>query len=822
MKSPYFKIQTTLGTLLLATLFTPAFAADYPLRPAAVGSVKVDGGFWGPRVTTNATVTVPHNFKFLERTHRMANFDRAAGIKSESFSGDSLAGDSDVFKIIEGAAYSLQLRPEDVDDKDLARQVRRVIAAQQDDGFLCPQFILKNPESRWDDVSKSHVLYSAGHLFEAGVAYRNATGKTDLLKASSRYADLIDSRFGSGKVQEAPGHQEIELALVRLYRATGEQRYLDLCKFFLDQRGRTHGKKKPVESEKPHPADYNQNRVPLVDAQEAIGHAVRAGYTYAAMTDIAALCDDPAYKQVLDRLWQDVVRQKLYITGSSATAQYYDEGFGDPYYLPNENAYCETCGTISSVFWSHRMALLHADATYMDVLERSLYNGVLSGISLSGDQFFYTNPLASRGDVRRDESWDPACCQSNLVRVIPQVGAMAYATDADTAFVNLFVNGSATLELENGPVELSIKTDYPHDGRIRITVVSGPAKPFTIALRIPGWARDQPVPSDLYRFAEISDQPPSLQVDGQSVTLGGDTPISKGYARLKRTWKKGAVIELNLPMPVRRVLAHEKVEANRGRVALQRGPLVYCIEAIDNGNLPTDAIVLPDTASLKTERRKDLLGEVITINGMARVAYEPQPGKPAQLRPHPIVAVPYYAWANRSEGYMDVWLARSVAVATPLPAATAGAVAKVSASAKRSTGELAALNDRRSGPNSRFRPTPRFICPNESTGEGGPWIQYQWDEPQELAQSAVYWALDQPKKVYWGERVRGTLLKLPKSWQLLYKDGDTWLPVQTKSDYTLKLDQTNEVRFTPVKTKAIRLRIDPSDAPCAIQEWSVN
>ncbi len=804
----------------LAALSAPAVTADYPLQPAPAGNVKVDGGFWGPRLTINAKVTVPHNHKFLENSGRMAVFDRAAGTAPKDPGSDMYVVDSDVFKIIEGAAFTLQQRPDEIDLADLARQVQRVIAAREKDGFLCPRVTLKDPKSRWENLHKSHVLYSAGHLFEAGVAWKEATGKDDLLQASTRYADLIAERFGPGKVRDVPGHQGIEMALVRLYRATGERRYLDLGKFFLDQRG--HGKQQAVDSDRPHPDDYNQNRVPLVDAQKAVGHAVRAGYTYAAMADVAALYGDSAYKQALDRLWQDVVGRKLYITGASATAQYYDEGFGDPYHLPNDTAYCETCGTISTVFWSHRMALLHEDAQYIDVLERALYNGVLSGISLSGDEFFYKNPLASRGKVGRDESWNPACCQSNLVRVIPQVGALAYATDADTAFVNLFVNGTATLDLGDGPVVLNMGTEYPRDGRIRITVVSGPDKPVTIALRIPGWAREQPVPSDLYRFAATSDQQPSLTVGGQPVALAGETSVRKGYVHLKRIWKKGETVELNLPMPVRRVLAHDKVEADRGRVALQRGPLVYCVEAIDNGNLRTDALVLPDSTRLKAERRKGLLGDVVTITGTAAVASEPQPGKPAELRPHPIVAIPYYAWANRDDGYMDIWLARAVATATPISAPTAGAVAKVSASVKRSSKELLALNDRRVGPNSRFRPTPRFICPQEPSNDGGPWIQYEWDEARELNETAVYWALDQPKKVYWGERVRGTLLKLPESWQLLYKDGDAWVPVRTKDDYPLKPDQMNRIRFTPVKTKAVRLRIVPADAACAIQEWSVN
>jgi DUF1680 family protein len=820
-KQFYGKCQLTgtllVGLLALVVLSGPAFADDYPLQAASVANVTIEGGFWGPRVTTNATVTVSHNFKFIENTSRMAIFDQAAGTDTKPFAGDAYVGDSDVFKIIEGAAYSLQLRPDNVDAKLLARQVRRVIAAQQEDGFLCPRLTLTPPALRWQGMRKSHVLYSAGHLFEAGVAYWDATGNVDLLKTSARYADLIDSQFGPGKMYDVPGHQEIELALVKLYRATGERRYLDLCRFFLDQRGHIHGKNERVRGAKPRSADYNQDRVPLIEADHAVGHAVRAGYTYAAMTDIAALCDDHDYLHALDRIWKDVVERKLYITGASATAQYYDEGFGDPYYLPNDTAYCETCGTVAAVLWSHRMALLHADAAYVDVLERALYNGVLSGISLSGDRYFYTNPLASRGNMRRHESWNPACCQSNLVRIIPQVGSMAYATQAEAIYVNLFVAGKAALGLASGTVHLRLETDYPHNGRVRITVEGTITKPFTIALRIPGWARERPVPSELYHFANKTDQQPSVSIAGKTVAI---EPVLKGYVRLTRTWKKGDVVELNLPMPVRRVLANERVEADRGRVALQRGPLVYCVEAVDNGGLRTDAIVLPDEANLQVVRRKDLLKDVVVITGDAAVAFEPRWGELAKVRPHTLVAIPYYAWANRDQDYMDVWLARTPSSATPLPALTDSATAKLSASAKHSTAQLAALTDGRSGPKSSFRPTPRFTWPRQT--QGTQWIQYEWSQPTELSRAAVYWAVDWKSQVYWGERIRGANLMLPKTWRVLYRDSSAWRPVESPDQYTLRLDLFNEIRFRPVKTTAVRLEVVFDEAPCGIQEWLID
>jgi hypothetical protein len=824
MKRPQRETLPAIGLLLLASLSIPATAADYPLRSPLVGNVKVVGGFWGPRLTTNATSTLTHNFDFLEKTPRLANFDKAAGIDKRHFVGNA-AYDSDVFKIIEGAAYSLQTRRDEVDANALSRQVGRIIAAQQPDGFLCTKFILEKSTTRWDDNRKSHLLYSAGHLFEAGVAYFDATGKRNLLEASCRYADLIDARFGPGKVYDVPGHQEIELSLVKLYRATGEQRYLKLGKFFLDQRGYVQGGSERVRAEKPRSDDYDQDRVPLIEETRAVGHAVRAGYTYAAMADMAALYGDRNYAQALDRIWQDVVERKLYITGASATGQYDDEGFGDPYCLPNETAYCETCGTAATVLWSQRMALLHGDACYIDVLERALYNGVISGISLDGDSFFYTNPLASRGYDRRRSNFDPACCQSNLVRIIPQVGSMAYATDPESVYVNLFVAGEGSFDIAGGTFRLKQETDYPRDGRVRFTVEAAGDKPSTIAIRIPGWALGRPVPGDLYQFATIRKELPTLGLNGTTLRLDPDkpepsAPIHNGYVRLRRTWKQGDVIELNLPMPVRRVLANDKVEADRGRVALQRGPLVYCVEAIDNGDVRTNAIVLTDDIALDSVRRNDLLGDVVTIVGDVAVAHEPKAGGPVELQLRRLVAIPYYAWANRGEGYMDVWLARSAAAATPVPAATAGAVAQVSASAKRPAGQLAALTDRRAGPSSSCRATPRFSWPESSTDSQ--WIQYEWDEARELSQCAVYWAVDTPSPVYWRERPRGSLLKLPKSWKLLYRDGNAWRPVETKGGYAVQSDRSNEICFTPVKTTAVRLETEMSDAPCGIQEWLID
>ncbi|MGB0743652.1 MAG: glycoside hydrolase family 127 protein [Opitutales bacterium] len=782
------------------------------LTPAKVGQVEVEGGFWGPRLETNAAVTLPNNYDFIEKTGRMKNFDRAAGIDESAYQGGIPHG-SDVFKILEGAAYSLQTHPELVDEGYYQRQVARVLAAQQADGFLCNKLVVAPPHGRWENLRYSHVLYNAGHLFEAAVAHEAATGESHFLEAAERYADLIDDTFGPDKIELVPGHQEIELALVKLYRATGERRYLELSDFFVNQRGRTL----PEGEIYPRHMDYNQNRVPLKEETHIVGHSVRAGYTYAAMADLEMLIDDAGYGPALQRLWQDMVGSKMYITGGTAVAQYYDEGSGDPYHLPNESAYCETCGTIANVLWSHRMGLLHQTSEYFDILERALYNGVLSGISLSGDQYFYANRQATRVGTKRSPSFTPACCQSNLVRVIPQVGAMAYAQQAEDLYVNLFVAGRAEL----GDWTVRVDTAYPWKGKIKIEIEKAPAEPSRLALRIPGWAREQPVPSELYHFAKPSNEAYTIWVNSEIK----DQEEDSGYWQLTKEWKTGDVIELNLPMPIRRVLANDRVAANVGRVALQRGPLVYCVEQIDNGGLRTNSLVLEDSAALKSEWREDLLGGIMLIQAEASALHEPEWGKAYALEPMRLSAIPYFAWANRERGTMDIWLARQAEFATALPATTAGQSAEVSSSSTHRRQSLAVVNDGIWGPRSNYRYTQRLVLSGDSGSQQ--WLQYEWPEARELSRAAVFWAVDHRSQVYWWKRIRGEDLGVPESWRILYLDGGEWKPVQPHPSpfsvfpYTLRLDLFNTVVFDPVTTSAIRLEATLGVAPCAVQEFRV-
>ena len=632
----------------------------YQHTPIPFTKVTVDDAFWSPRIETNRTVTVPYDFQKCDETDRLSNFDKAAG----RMAGDHVGiffNDSDVFKVIEGAAYSLHLHPDPELERYLDDLIERIGAAQEEDGYLysartiaerngTPEKLDPKREGpvRWSNLIVSHELYNVGHMYEAAVAYYRATGKRTLLDIALKNADLIDNVFGPDKQHDVPGHQEIEMGLVKLYEVTGEERYLQLAKFFLDGRG-YYDERHPFE-----PPIYTQDHLPVVDQDEAVGHAVRAVYMYSGMADVAAMTGEQAYIDAIGRIWENVVYKKFYITGGIG-ARHHGEAFGDAYELPNDTAYNETCAAIANVFWNQRMFQLHGDAKYIDVLERSLYNGFLSGVDFSGDRFFYVNPLAFDGEYRfnRDDSnvrlgwFNCSCCPTNVVRVFPSLGGYIYAQRDDSLTVNLYVNSRATIDVNGAPVEIAQESDYPWSGAIKILLQPEQATQFGLRLRIPGWACNQPVPGDLYCYQDdlaptSTQEAISLSVNGEAIPL----QMEKGYALIERTWQAGDVVELNLPMPVKRLLCDERVGNNVNKVALERGPLVYCVEGVDNGGQALE-LTLSGQASFHTEWKSDLLGGVNRI----RIA---QPGSPAPE----IVAIPYYAWAHRGIGEMALWLTR--------------------------------------------------------------------------------------------------------------------------------------------------------------------
>jgi DUF1680 family protein len=629
---------------------------EYSLKPAAFTDVQITDDFWLPRLETNRTVTIPFAFRKSKETGRIDNFSKAGGLMPGKFEGRRY-NDSDVFKIMEGAAYSLALYPDPELEDYLDDLIEKITAAQEDDGYLYTARTI-DPENlppgtgnkRWSNLGSSHELYNVGHMYEAAVAHYLATGKRTFLDIAIKNADFVDSVFGPDKRRGYPGHQEIEIGLVKLYRVTQEKKYLKLAKFFLDERGqRKHEKKYSETSEF---SIYNQDwylqaHKPVTEQDEARGHAVRATYMYSGMADVASLSGDAEYIDAIDKIWENVVSKKTYLTGGIGS-RHEGEAFGDNYELPNATAYNETCAAIGNVFWNHRLFLLHGDAKYMDVLERILYNGLLSGVSLSGDLFFYPNPLESdgkylfnQGEATRKPWFDCACCPVNVARFIPSIPGYIYASQDDSLYVNLFVKGKGKIDLGENVVTVFQETRYPWDGKVKITINPEKSTEFSVRIRIPGWARNEPIPSHLYSYLNKSTESPILKINSETIQFD----IDKGYACIRRPWEKGEVVELDLPMLVQKIVSHEKVKDNAGKVALQRGPLVYCLEAVDNRGHVLDRSI-PDNMEFSPEFCPDLLGGITVLKSKDREESEG------------IIAVPYYAWSHRGIGEMAVWLPR--------------------------------------------------------------------------------------------------------------------------------------------------------------------
>lgn len=629
---------------------------DYPVKPVAFTDVQIADDFWLPRMETNRRVTIPFAFKKCEETGRIDNFSKAGGLMPGKFVGRRY-NDSDVFKIMEGAAYSLALHPNPELEKYMDELVEKIAAAQEDDGYLYTARTIdpQNPppgagKERFSNLGSSHELYNVGHMYEAAVAYYLATGNRRFLDIAIKNADFIASVFGPDKRRGFPGHQEIEIGLVKLYRVTGEEKYLNLAKFFLDERGRTEHKK--MFSETSAFSIYNQDwylqaHEPVTEQEEAVGHAVRATYMYSGMADVASLTGDVGYIRAIDRIWENVVSKKIYITGGIGS-RHEGEAFGENYELPNATAYNETCAAIGNVFWNHRLFLLHGDAKYIDVLERTLYNGLIAGVSLSGNRFFYPNPLESdgrypfnQGEATRKPWFDCACCPVNIARFVPSIPGYVYAQKDDILYVNLFIQGKGKFHLGRNVVSVTQETRYPWEGNVRISISPEKTAEFSVYVRIPGWARNEPIPGDLYSYLNPIEEEPSLRVNSEA----WDLDMEKGFARIERKWQKGDVIELHLPMPVQRVAAHEAVKEDQGKVALQRGPIVYCFEGVDNEGHVLDR-ALPDDLEFDVEYRADLLGGINVLRGKDQKMKET------------LIAIPYYAWSHRGVGEMAVWLPR--------------------------------------------------------------------------------------------------------------------------------------------------------------------
>lgn len=628
-------------------------ACGSAIYPVLFVNVCIKDRFWAPRIRANRDVTIPMAYKHCKTTGRIDAWKWRPGTSGEPH----IFWDSDVAKWMEAVAYSLALRPDAKTERKVDKVISMMAGAQERDGYLNSHFSLVEPGKRWTNLRDWHELYCAGHLIEAAVAYFDATGKRKFLDIMCRYADHIHRLFGRGRGQMRgyPGHQEIELALVKLYRSTGRKHYLDMATYFVDERGRKPNyfdKEAKARGDNSHYLpSYSQVHKPVREQKEAVGHAVRALYMYSGMADVAAETGDKTLLSACRRLWKNLTQKRMYITGGVGSSAA-NEGFTADYDLPNESAYAETCAAIALVFWAHRMLHLDPDGRYADVMERALYNGVISGVSLDGERFFYANPLAAHPammtfahphvQLERQEWFGCSCCPVNVARLLASFGSYIYSRRDSEVWVHLYVAGRAELEVGDGNVILEQKTHYPWDEKVQIEIKSRNAGVFTLALRIPAWCRR-----------------PVLKVNGRIVRLGGC--VKKGYAKIKREWANGEKVELVLPMPIERVTADPRVRQNTGRVALQRGPIVYCLEEVDNGKGLND-IVLPGNAKLSVKTDHKLFGGIHVITGKALRSDESGSGgqlyrtTPSGKRRVNFKAIPYFLWANRGKGEMLVWV----------------------------------------------------------------------------------------------------------------------------------------------------------------------
>ena len=785
---------------------TQTASAGYPISPVPFTSVKVTDSFWGQRLKASREVTIPLAFSKCEETGRYKNFENAATHMKDPSKVFKVSGysfdDTDPYKTIEGASYLLQTYP----DKKLEAYLDSVIAiigtAQEPDGYLYTSRT-QNPghphewagDRRWvKEEDLSHELYNLGHMVEGAIAHYQATGKRNFLDIAIKYADCVCREVGpnAGQACVVPGHQIAEMALAKLYLVTGEKKYLDEAKFLLDYRGKTtivH--------------DYSQAHKPVIEQDEAVGHAVRAAYMYAGMADVAALTGDESYIHAIDAIWENIVGKKLYITGGiGATSS--GEAFGRNYQLPNMSAYCETCAAIGNVYVNHRLFLLHGESKYYDVLERTLYNGLISGVSLEGNGFFYPNPLASIGQHQRQAWFGCACCPSNICRFIPSLPGYVYAVKDKNVYVNLFLANKSELTVGGKKVSISQATEYPWNGDIVIAVDKNTAGQFALKIRIPGWVRGSVVPSDLYEFTDGRRLGYTVSVNGSKIDA---TPTADGYCTIDRKWRKGDRVQVHFDMEPRTVRANHRVEADRGMISVERGPIVYCAEHPDNN--------FDITGSLINQEPRFELGDaqiagtpVKTIITDAQLLNFDKSGRLTAEDVH-LTLIPYYAWCHRGSGKMQVWLAQDLLATTPALPATLASESKVESSSRIPS--ISSLNDRLvpKGADDRSVPYTHW-WPKEGTTE---WLSYTFPHAATISSSTVYWYDDQP----W----QGC--KVPDSWRLFYKDAaGQWQPVKNPDKYPTDKGAACTVNFDPVETTAVRLEVKlAADKSAGIFEWSV-
>lgn len=782
-----------------------------PIESVPFTQVHFTDKFWAPRIEINRTVSIPSAFKECEKNGRFDNFALAGGLIKGEHKGDFSFDDTDPYKIIEGASYSLAVQYDKHLDAYLDSVINLIRAAQEPDGYLttcvtnkCERLSGWWGHARWEKIN-SHELYNSGHLIEAAVAHYQSTGKRTLLDVAIKNADLICKVFGpnEGQIHRPSGHPIVEMALAKLYRVTGTHRYLDLAKYFVEETGRgTDGH---------HLSEYSQDHMPILKQNEIKGHAVRAGYLYSGVADVAALTNDTAYFHALTRIWYNMASKKLFITGGiGSRAQ--GEGFGPNYELNNHTAYCETCAAIANVYWNQRMFLATGDAKYVDVLERALYNGVISGVSLSGNKFFYDNPLESMGQHERQPWFGCACCPGNITRFMASVPAYMYAVQENTLFINLYAQSAGKIKVGSNEIGLNQTSDYPWDGKISITVNPSDNTAFAVQLRIPGWAENQPVPSDLYSFTVPAGKY-EVKVNGKVI----DPVKTMGYVAIHRQWKKGDVIELSLPMPVRRIEARSEVQDDRGKLAIERGPIVYCLEGKDQDDTHVLNKYIPEDAKMKASYQEDMLNGIVTLKGIAKEVSLNGDEKEVSF-----TAIPYSTWNNRGPGEMAVWIPYAAKYAHPAPAPTIASRAQsvmMKAPIQNDAPLISSPEEPTWGVNDQWEPKSssdiskpyHYWWMKRGTTES---LAYEFEKEETVSNVEVYWLdFDQYDGNY----------RVPESWKLFYKDGEEWKEVEAKGPYTTKKDCYNKLEFKPVTTKGLKIAAKlQKEQSGGVIEWKVN
>ena len=785
--------------------------------------VHVSDRFWAPRIEVNRTVSIPSAFRECEKAGRFDNFALAAknnGNMPEctvtEHQGDFSFDDTDPYKVIEGASYSLAVTRDRRLDQYLDSVISLIAKAQEPDGYLttcvtnkCYRLSGWWGRSKWERIN-SHELYNSGHLIESAVAHFRATGKRNFLDVAIKNADLVCRTFGpnEGQIHRPGGHPIIEMALCKLYKVTGDKKYLDGARYFVEETGRcTDGHA---------PSMYSQDHKPILEQDEIVGHAVRAGYLFSGVADVAALTGDTAYQQALQRIWENMSSKKLFITGGIGSRPQ-GEGFGPNYELNSHSAYCETCAAIANVYWNHRMFLYTGESKYMDIVERALYNNVMSGVSLSGDHFFYDNPLESDGEHGRQRWFGCACCPGNITRFVASVPGYVYALskgmkgserdNTPAIYVNLYVQGTARI----GKVELEQETDYPWDGRVKIKVKKGGGR-FALKLRVPSWLKTSPTNNNLYTYADKA-RPYSVSVNGQALY-----PENRDYITVTRSWKQGDEVVLDLPMEVRRIVANDNAEDLRGKVALERGPIVFCLEGNDQKDSTVFNKYILNSAAITSHFDRDLLGGVVVLEGQAKELR--RDGEVADVA---FRAIPYSTWNNRGSQQMEVWVASSPRYAYPTPLETIasramtfsnrGPIQNDAPETAPTDGWAGGVNDqwepRRSSDNSK---PYHYWWLKRGTKES---ISYKFDRPYEVSNVMVYWLdLDH----YDGD------FRTPESWTLYYKDdAGEWREVEQHSPYTVSKDCYNSVDFRPVTTQELKIVAQLRQGQSGgVLEWKVN